>query len=288
MARDERQSFRDMLQRCQDQIFASDRAANGAAAGGTSRKLPSIAAFASHAGPVMDHLVGNLDRLASDFFAQLARSRSEAATVMREDNWHLGSTSGLIAFVRLSKSAGDYFYASGNYSLIQNIDVVPLQLTIYRLDGSIDVATRILPGGRDIVLIPGERIVVDGTREIAGFRNSGTAVAVILTSNLSTYDATFDISNGKCAGRIMADLQSSAAWVALKLFAAAGWKGGDALARQVRHHPVPEVRWAVLNFLWQCDAADDDGIRDFLSDPEPEIRAIAADLLAPPTSGARP
>lgn len=280
MASREPESFQAILERLHGLVFMDSPEPVTEAGIPRRRRTPGADEFTAHASHAMDQIVANLPHLAKDFFAQFAESRSRAAAIMREDTWHLASTPGLVAFVRLSKAVGGAYYASGNYSLIQNIDTAPIRLKVHLLDGAIDEAARIFPEAREIILAPGGRAMLDGTREVAGYVDSGMVVATIVTANLANYDATFDSHDGHRIGRVMADLQTSAVSVALRVFAAAGWEGATDLAVDLRRHPVKEVRWSILNYLWRSDVKDDRlSIGDFLADPDPEIRGIAAGLM---------
>jgi hypothetical protein len=131
-------SFQSILEDLHEAIFVDNLEPvieNGTSA---PRRVVGADEFRVCCSDAMDHIVANLPHLAKHFFGQFAEGRSQAATIMREDTWHLASTPGLVAFVRLSKAVAGAFYASGNYSMIQNIDVSPVRIRAYPFDGAFD------------------------------------------------------------------------------------------------------------------------------------------------------
>ncbi len=232
--------------------------------------------FCLHGPAAMAGFLACLDSVLGDMIENLARRRSPSLTVVKEGLWVFAYEQEIVFDCRLSRAHRAHLVASPSYALIRNLDSVPVKFKRFRFGPSFEAASARLDQVGLGCLMPGEEIVVDGFREALAWAEDGVLLAAITTFPRGAYDAIFALEDGRRVGSLSSELRTASLGLALRMFAAAGWRGADKLSDLARHSPLRELRWAALNFDWQSNSAKlETNISTFRADPDSEIAQLA-------------
>ena len=239
-------------------------------------------AFESAAPAVLDAIMAELPALADRLAETIARRQTHLLNSIREGVWIVAHATDLMVDCRLSKPHRDLIVASPGFALFKNMDRVPLRIRLFSCVESFEIDPAIDLGSTECVtLAPGEIFVLDGFRQIATMEDSGVLVAGMVTLPLGAYDSVYSLEDGRRIGLVSSELRSSALAVVLRLFAAAGWQGAEAVMPAAENSAIRELRWSAMNYAWRADLPELEArMARFAADPDPDISRIAAACLA--------
>jgi hypothetical protein len=242
----------------------------------------AIDRFECLAPAALSEVVNLIPATVDEYFGQIAARDIASLESIREGGWVLAYQNDMTADLRLSGKSREFLVAAPGFSIVQNLDAVPLNLLIYPIRTSFELDDRIdLGSAQPVSLRQGDHVVVDGFKQIIAYEKPGVLVAVVATLPLGAYESIYLLPSGQRAGVFSSDVRVSAITVALRVLAAAGWTGAEALAGDYRRSAIKEIRWDVMNYAWRANLPSLGSLlAEYQDDDVPQIRDIARSCLA--------
>lgn len=242
----------------------------------------ATAQFKRLAPAALDAVLKLIPATVDEYFGQISARDISSLQSIREGGWVLAYDKDITADLRLAGKSREFLVAAPGFSIVRNLDQVPLRLIIYPIRNSFELDDRIdLEAAQRVSLECGENIIVNGFEQIIAYEEPGALVAVVGTLPLGAYESIYLLPGGQRAGVFSSDVRVSAITVALRVLAAAGWDGAEALANNYSDSAIREIRWNVMNYAWRTGMPSlEPLLTAFESDPDPQIREIATQCLA--------
>lgn len=230
----------------------------------------------------LQHLLADLPQLAGELVDTMCRRETHLLNAVREGVWILGFGDEIMADCRLSSPHRDFVVASPSYAIVSNLDRAPLRARILRFAGSHETDRGLdLADAENISLRPGQTMVINGFREVVVWEDAGILLGVITSLPRGAYDAVFSLTDGSRLGLLASELRTSSLALALRAFAAVGWRGAEVLSAKAACSALRELRWAAMNYDWRADVP---GLKErltaFASDSDTDLRRLANQCLS--------
>lgn len=231
----------------------------------------------------------NLETYLEELLVQIQNGDLKFQGRVGDLSWLIGYGDGLSIEAQIASPPNRYALAQPALTMIRNVDRERLVLSLCPFVHSFERGQDLdLSTCRRITVEPEQDIFINGFETLVWPASSGVLFLRVATLSLGAYDALFDVATGEVAGVFSTDVRASYIQTALRLFGAARSERGRALAEIAAASPLRELRWSAVNYFWRLRGEGVLGeIKGFLSDPDPQIRHIAASAVDRLVEGSR-
>lgn len=237
--------------------------------------------FEKHAAPFMDSVVSLLPDHANDFLKTISVADRYSTNMVRRNVWTLALDEHLLICVVRSKLSGDSFIYDPSFTAIRNLGNDPVSVFLCPLGGE-EVMPEIIPveEGGMIQLLPGEDIIIDGTKNAFYFDDDGGLLLLFSTFSFLPYTSVYSKQSGKRSAVFSSDSNISMLSVAFRLFASQGFSDASSIVSEFSETSIKEIQWAVMNFYWRVNHSELDSLLEKYSEStHKSIRELSRQLI---------